>query len=307
VPGDAAAELGSAVVWVDRTGNAVGRAVSELVNGAVDPTLSPDETRLLLVAGGRAEGALWSYDLGGRPPIPLALAGSNRFPVWSPDSRQVAFALIEGASTTVFTLPADGSVLAPAPWATGLLGVPKVWSAADELILMEVRGGLNADITARPVRAPDDVRDIVATDFAEFDASLAPNGRWLAYVSNRTGREEIWVQGYPDGVAVRVSSNGGYEPLWSADGRELYYLQGNALMAVAVETEGEFSFMPPEQLFAGSYLAIPNRFASSYDVARDGRFLMIEPPGTSVAGAAPASIVVVENWAEELKRLVPTE
>jgi Tol biopolymer transport system component len=306
VPGDAV-ESESAVVWVDRTGNAVGRAVSELVNGPVDPTLSPDETRLLLVAGGRGEGAVWSYDLRGRPPIPLALAGNNRFPVWSPDSRQVAFARVEGASTTIFILPADGSVLAPEPWgATGLLGIPKTWSAADELILLEVRGGSNLNITARPIRAPDDVREIVATDFAEVDASLSPNGGWLAFVSNRTGRDEIWVQGYPDGVAVRVSTNGGIEPKWSADGRELYYLQGNAMMAVAVESEGEFSFEAPEQLFAGSYLTISGPFGSSYDVARDGRFLMIEPPGTSTA-AAPASIVVVENWAEELKRLVPAE
>jgi Tol biopolymer transport system component len=168
------------------------------------------------------------------------------------------------------------------------------------------QGPLNLEITARSLRAPDDARPIVATDFNEFDPALAPNGRWLTYASNRTGRDEIWVQEYPDGVALRVSTNGGYEPKWSADGRELYYLQGNAMMAVAVETEGEFSFAAPEQLFAGSYVTLPVAFASSYDVARDGRFLMIELPGANAA-ATPASIVVVENWAEELKRLVPTE
>jgi Tol biopolymer transport system component len=252
------------------------------------------------------DGELWSYDLSGRPPIPLALAGNNRFPVWSPDSRQVAFAAVEGISMTVSTVPADGSVLTPQSLLTAM-AVPKVWSAADELILMEAPQTLtNVDIIARPIRAPDDLRPIVATEFNEGDPALAPNGRWLAYASNRTGRDEIWVQGYPDGVAVRVSTNGGFEPQWSADGRELYYLQGNALMAVAVETEGEFSFEAPEQLFAGPYRTVSGLFASSYDVARDGLFLMIELPGTSMA-AAPAGIVVVENWAEELKRLVPTE
>jgi hypothetical protein len=114
------------------------------------------------------------------------------------------------------------------------------------------------------------------------------------------------VQGYPDGVAVRVSTNTGYEPQWSLDGRELYYLQGNAMMAVAVETEGEFSFEAPQLLFAGPFVVAPNPLVASYDVARDGRFVMVEPPGASAA-ATPASIVVVQNWAEELKRLVPTQ
>jgi hypothetical protein len=262
---------------------------------------------LLVTGSPGADGELWSYDLGGRPPIPLSLPGDNVFPVWKPDSRQVAFARAEGVSTTVFMLPADGSVLTPQPLASGTITAPKVWSAADDLILIEAPlGPMNFDIVARPVGAADEVRQIVATEFTEFDPALSPNGRWLAYVSNRTGRDEIWVQEYPDGVANRVSTNGGYEPRWSAVGRELYYLQGNALMAVAVETEGAFSFAAPEQLFAGSRLAASGPFASSYDVARDGRFLMIEPPGTS-GDAIPASIVVVENWAEELKRLVPTE
>ena len=72
-----------------------------------------------------------------------------------------------------------------------------------------------------PAAAAGEVRDVVATDDAEFDAALSPDGRWLAYASNRTGQPEMWVKGYPDGVPVRVSRSGGYEPHWSADGREL--------------------------------------------------------------------------------------
>ena len=79
-----------------------------------------------------------------------------------------------------------------------------------------------------PAEDGGEVRNVVASEFIEFDPALSSNGRWLAYVSNRTGQDEIWVQGYPDGVPVRVSSNGGYEPLWSADGRELFYRQGDA-------------------------------------------------------------------------------
>ena len=91
------------------------------------------------------------------------------------------------------------------------------------------------------------------TEDAEYDPALSPNGRWLAYASNRTGQTEVWVKGYPDGAPLRVSRNGGYEPRWSLDGRELFYLQGRSMMAIAVETEAEFSFDAPVELFTGPY------------------------------------------------------
>jgi serine/threonine-protein kinase len=299
VPANGDAPPGAAIVWVDRTGKVTGRAVSELVETPRDPRLSPDGKHLLLVTG--PEGSLWSYDLGGRPPIPLALRGSNGFPVWSPDGRQIAFATFRG----IYTLPADGSVLTPRRVTSAdLIAAPSVWSAAGEWIVLSGTGAPDFDIGAITVAQPAAVRPVVKSDFAEFDPALSPNGRWLTYASNRSGQTEIWVQGYPDGVPVRVSTGGGYEPQWSADGRELFYLQGTAMMAVAVETEREFSFATPVRLFVGGFYTIQAPGARSYDVARDGRFLMIEP-APSDSGAAPASIVVVENWVEELKQRVP--
>jgi serine/threonine-protein kinase len=145
---------------------------------------------------------------------------------------------------------------------------------------------------------------VVSTEYLEIDPALSPDGRWLAYTSTRTGRNEIWVQRYPDGVAARISSNGGYEPRWSADSRELFYLQDTAMMAVAVEAGEELAFAAPVELFRGRYLAQPAIILSSYDVARDGRFLMIELPESSSPSEA-TGIVVVQNWTEELKRRVP--
>jgi Tol biopolymer transport system component/tRNA A-37 threonylcarbamoyl transferase component Bud32 len=302
---DSGSEALYAVVWVDRKGQVVERALSDLVTNPRDPRLSPDGTRLLLVTGSLGDADLWSYDLGGRPPIPLALPGDNRFPVWSPDSRRVVFARIQGRPE-LFTMPADGSVLTPQSLRGPMpVGAPHVWSAAGELILS---ANLNTpDIVATPAAAAGEPRPVVASEYAELDPALSPNGRWLAYVSDRTGGAEIWVQGYPDGVPVRVSRNGGYEPQWSRDGRELFYLQGNAMMAVAVKTDDAFSFGAPAQLFTGRYLTIPGPGARSYDVARDGRFLMILPGDESTA-AAPRSIVVVQNFGEELKeRARPSE
>ena len=299
---DPESESLSAVVWVDRRGEVVERAVSDLVDNPRDPRLSPDGTRLLLVTGPIADADLWSYDLGGRPPIPLALPRDNRFPVWSPDSRTVAFAAFQGAPE-LFTVSADGSMLTPQSLrGSTAVGVPHVWSAAGELIL--ITNPAIPDIAAIPAAATGDVRPVVVSENAEFDPALSPNGRWLAYVSNRTGENEIWVQGYPDGVPVRVSRNGGFEPLWSRDGRELFYWQGNAMMAVAVETDDAFSFGAPVQLFTGRYFQFPGLGARTYDVAVDGRFLMILP-GDENTAAVPASIVVVQNFTEELKQRAP--
>jgi len=147
----------------------------------------------------------------------------------------------------------------------------------------------------------------VVTADGEFDAALSPNGRWLAYASDRTGRAEIWVKGYPEGVPVRVSRDGGIEPRWSANGRELFFLQGNAMMNVAVDTGAAFSFDAPVQLFTGRFFVNSSPTVRSYDVARDGRFLMIQLPGGSTDAKESSSIVVVQNWFEELKRRVPTK
>ncbi len=116
----------------------------------------------------------------------------------------------------------------------------------------------------------------------------------------------MWVKGYPDGRNQRVSPNGGYEPRWSPDGRELFYVQGRSMMAVGVETESESPFGAPAELFTGPYFFDAASFTSSYDVARDGRFLMIQSQGSAGdAVSSQSSIVVVRNWTEELKRLVP--
>jgi serine/threonine-protein kinase len=295
VPGTVAAAPEAAVVWVDRTGQVIGRAVPEPVANPRDPRLSPDGERLLLVTGTENDGDLWSYDLRGRPPIPLALPNDNRLAVWSPDGQQVAFLIL---GTGLVTLAADGSQRAPQLLRTGTL-LPQRWSPAGELIL----GNAIGDIFALPLAPPGEMRSVVASDSAETDAALSPDGRWLAYVSNRTGQGEIWVQAYPDGVPVRVSSSSGYEPLWSLDGRELFYRQRDAVMAVSVETGAEFSFAAPQPLFSGPYAQRAGAAGRGYDVARDGRFLMIQPEGDSVA-PTPASIVVVQNFTEEIRQRV---
>ena len=145
------------------------------------------------------------------------------------------------------------------------------------------------------------------TPFTEGAATFSPDGRWLAYVSNETGRPEIYVQPYPGpGGKWQISIDGGTEPDWSRSGRELFYRSGNKMMAVETTTQPGFSAGKPRMLFEGPYLAtvFPNAMSAAYDVSADGqRFLMVKE---TEQAAAPAQINVVQNWHEELKRLVPT-
>jgi len=308
VPAGGDTALMSQIVWVDREGRIAERAQVEPVENPRDPRLSPDGSRLVLTKAGSN---VWIYDLSGRPPIPLADTGRNRRAVWSPDGRRIAFATNRDGSYGSFrpyVLPADGSVVDPVPLSSGgLFGFPEAWSADGELVVVRATNPTQNDIVAIRPDSDGAPREVVATAANEFGAALSPNGRWLAYVSDRTGGNEVWVKGDPSGIPVRVSSGGGREPVWSRDGRQLFYLQANTLMAVAVETNGEFAFKPAVELFASPYFLASSNAARSYDVGPDGRFLMIEPPEGATDANIRSSIVVVQNWLEELKRLVPTE
>ncbi len=146
---------------------------------------------------------------------------------------------------------------------------------------------------------------LLATTFNEFNAEISPDGRWLAYTSDESGSNEIYVRPFPDIDAGRwqVSVDGGRQPLWARNGRELFYRNGEAVIAVSIDTDPSFTAGNPDVVFEGPYFGAGG--GRSYDVSPDGeRFLMIKDVGGS---AATPQIIIVENWLEELKRLAPTE
>ncbi len=126
---------------------------------------------------------------------------------------------------------------------------------------------------------------------------LSPNGRYLAYMSDQSGRDEIYVEPFPErGRRVTVSDNGGQAPRWSRDGKELFYVEGSTLVAVSVSAGATFSVATPQRLFEHQSLAAS--FYSDYDVSPDGRrFLIAE----RVGGVAEPQIRVVQNWYEEFR------
>jgi Tol biopolymer transport system component len=142
------------------------------------------------------------------------------------------------------------------------------------------------------------------TPFNESVPRFSPDGHWLAYVSDESGRWEIYVQPYPGpGGKWQISTEGGTEPAWNPNGRELFYRSGDKMMAVEIATQPSFAVGKPRMLFEGPYQASPAT-GPNYDVSPDGqRFLMLKP--SEAREAAPTQINVVLNWFEELKRRVP--
>jgi hypothetical protein len=163
----------------------------------------------------------------------------------------------------------------------------------------------DGQIKGAPIRGAGEPRQIVASEFGARRPALSPDERWLAFVSNRTGSSEVWVQSYPDGVPTRVSRNGGDDPVWSRDARELFYLEGTRMMSVAVRTAGgrTFTFDPAVALFDEP--SVSRGFEpGTYDVDPDGRFLMSQP-AADPQRSTPSDIVVLQNWVGELRRLAP--
>jgi hypothetical protein len=154
-----------------------------------------------------------------------------------------------------------------------------------------------------------EVQPMIATPAEETTPAVSPNGRWLAYDSDESGQFQIYVRPFPDvgGSRTQVSNGGGRDPVWSRDGRELFYwMDPGTIMGVTLDTDGTFSASRPRVIVKGDYVRDTGA-SPQYDVSLDGRRFLMVKPATADHDAAPPKVVIVQNWTEELKRLVPTK
>jgi len=174
---------------------------------------------------------------------------------------------------------------------------------AERLFIAQVAPENQADVAIVTLGDGASPEVLVQTPTADYSAALSPDGKWLAYQSAQSGQAEVEVRPFPDVNANRwtISTNGGVRPKWSLNTQELFYLDGSAVMAVPYDTEPTFNPGIPDTLFVGDHVNAVGR--KSYDVAPDGRFLMMKPVGTE--GAGPPRINVVLNFFEELRQRVP--
>jgi hypothetical protein len=289
------------LVWLDRSGEKV--AETGLQATAISsPTISADG-RLIAVAIGGANEDVWVYDSarGTKTRLTTASEDENR-PVWSPRAQYVAFTSERRGNADILVVPTASGAKEEELAITSLWEFPLDWSRDGRYILYDVLdSGTEADIWYLN-RAGDggdwQSHPFLQTRFAEQGAKFSPNGRYVAYQSNESGRFEIYVQPFPEGGRkVTVSSNGGTNVRWSPDGSEIFYVEGGTLMVVRVSmSDQDFSVGPGTKLFHHPKLGEWQR--TNYDVSPDGRqFLVPEAVG---ATAHPA-IRVVQNWYEEYR------
>ena len=290
------------LVWVNRSGIEVPLAAPAQTYGA--PRVSPDGRRIAVTIQGQ-ESQIWLYDLSREALSRLTFEGKlNADPTWTPDGKRIAFYSNKEGPTNIFWQPADGSGGLERLTTSEYFHNPNSWSPDGQLLAFhEVNPTTQRDIWV--LRLKDrKVEPFLRTPADESAPRFSPDGHWLTYVSNESGGFEIYVQPYPGpGGKWQISTNGGTEPVWNPNGHELFYRNGDKMMAVDISSQSGISAGKPRMLFEGSYL--PTTVAQpNYDISPDGqRFLMVKP--AEQGQEAPTQINVVLNWFEELKQKVP--
>ena len=305
------------LVWVDREGHQ--EAINAPPRAYLVPRLSPDGTRAVVSSNG-----LWTWDFLRQTLTRLTFGATGNFSVWMPDGRHIIFTRVGSTASEAPNLyrgSVDGTgneerlttgdrqdrAVAISPDGKRLVFEELTPTGTNDLMLL----ALDDSSTPLGSGAPR-IRPLLQTPFDQRNAAISPDGRWMAYESTESARTQIYVRPFPNvaDAHYQISTDGGRTPVWAANGLELYFVNGSALMAAAVQLTPTFSFGNPTALFESPTLLLDGRSVGTmtgrtYDVARDGRFLMIKKnAGSSESKAPPASMIVVQNWFEELKARV---
>jgi Tol biopolymer transport system component len=300
------------VVWTSRDGSSTALPLPAALYD--HPRASADGRKIVIHradardvggSGMPASGGLWLYDTARDTLSKLTYGGADDWPVWSTDGTKIIYASNRPRTLwDILVAPIDGSapareLLPPRP----LIQIPRAASPnGDLLIYQEQYADRPSALWRLPLRGSGEPQPLFGAGAGEMMPTFSPDGRWIGYVSKQTGRDEVYVRSSSgEGSIWTISNAGGVEPIWSADGRELFYRADDKMMAVDVAATSPLSFGKPHVLFEGSYLFGATE-SQGFDVSRDGRrFLMLKPERRFEA--LPLSVIV--NWFDDLRRRVP--
>lgn len=309
-------DIGRVLVWVDLEGNETPLRTRPMAYRSV--SISRNASRPQIVGDMSSEGSIWIYDTGGESPVrPLTFLseGTCLSPVWvPPEYQEVIFGSASVETGCVLKRKAaDGSGQAheflslsntASDWS---IMFPCAFDPNGKVLLTEavsMRPAQGMDIVSIDMGPSIEVKPLLATENKEHSPALSPDGHWLAFVSDETGRDEVFVTTFPDLESkwhLSVETEGGQSPLWAPDGSVIYYRDGTSVVAVPTETTNGFKYGRARRLFDDVYLSSID--SQDYDIHPSGKqFLMIKK---SPDEKSPTEVIIVENWFEELKRLAP--
>jgi len=255
-----------------------------------DPRFSHDGRRLMLSP---ENGSLWMIDLDSQTPTLMSEDGF--YPFWSPDDRQVLYGKNQTSPFQIYRRPVDLSRPEQLLLALANNLRPGDWTRQGVFIFREEIPGKGMDLrTMTDVNDPSTVKPLLEGPDDELAPTVSPDGRWLAFVSNYSGSDEVYVTSFPaPGGRVQVSIRGGDSPVWAPDGKTLYYFDGAALDAVSLETSGRLKVTGRRKIVEGAFVSY--RWSRQYDIDPSGRrFVMIRTPPRS-------NVEVIRNWFAELR------
>jgi serine/threonine protein kinase len=316
--GSSVSPITNQLVWVDRKGNVEPLAAEPDVYQFCK--ISPDGTKVALAIGPAGNHDIYIWDLNREVRTKFTFdEGDDFFPLWTPDSKRIVFYSSRGehglfSKAVDFTGKIEklGSVqdLRLYPWS---------WSKDGNILVLTKAKAPVSDIAMLSMKGDREIKPLLQEDYVEAYPQISPDGKWMAYQSNEDGQTEIYVRPFPD-IESRgrqmISSGGGHSPLWSSDGRELFYRNGDATMAVPVETDPTFNAGKQETLFrVMSYYVNTNTGFQHipWDIhPKSNKFLMIKSATVTNEGSSedsttetPRKINIVLNFFEELKQKVP--
>jgi Tol biopolymer transport system component len=299
------------LTWVDRSGMARG-PVGDPDDGLNEPRVSPDGRRMVVVRTVQGNQDIWLLDGARMSRFTFDPAWDIR-PIWSPDGTRIVFRSNRNGLGDLYQKLSSGAGVEERLGASDQGRVPTSWSADGRFLLYESSDPqTNADLWVVPMVGDRTASVFLKTPFREAKGAFSPDGRWVAYHSNESGRNEIYVRpfvppgalGTATGTAGgqwQVSTVGGIHPVWRPDGRELYYLNpAGAMMAAPITVTGT-TLAPgtPVVLFPTRIVGggVDLQHPRQYDVAPDGRFII-----NTVLGDAAAPITLLQNWHPEAKK-----
>jgi len=295
----------SQLVFVDRGG--------KLVQSVGPPgeyrnaTLSPDGSRVVvdrysvgIRAGSRD---LWLYELARGAVSRLTFDPSeNSDAVWSPDGKQIVFESTRGGSRGLYKKLSSGAGAEETLFKASDLRAPRDWSSDGKFILFERSDPKTGSyLWVLPLFGDRKPIPFHQTEFQELDGRFSPNGRWIAYDSNESGKREVYVQPFPASAGKwQISTNGGSDPIWRPDGKELFYLATDGkIMAELVKADATFEAGVPKALFQTMFIGFVRGGFEHYRVTADGQRFLVNMPS---AGGTPPPITVVLNWTAGLRK-----